>query len=65
LASSTVHNRVESIDRLGSEALLAAVLVPILTVPVAIGPFLFGRSLPVLLALALADRVDPVDPVAR
>ncbi|MGI5213659.1 hypothetical protein [Plantactinospora sp. CA-290183] len=42
--------------RRGLTLLAAAVLIPILTLPLALGPFLLGTTLPVLAGLALADH---------
>lgn len=38
--------------------LAALVLAPVLSLPLAVGPLLFGASLPVLCALALQDHVE-------
>jgi hypothetical protein len=44
--------------RRGLVLLAALALAPVLTLPLAVGPFLFGPSLPVLCALALLDRME-------
>ncbi|HYU85366.1 MAG TPA: hypothetical protein VEK80_11235 [Kribbellaceae bacterium] len=43
----------------GLALLAAAVAAPLLTLPIAVGPLLFGPTLPLLLALALAERTTP------
>ena len=48
--------------RRGLALLAAAVLAPALTLPLAVGPFLLGTSLPVLLGLVLLDRATPAPP---
>lgn len=45
----------------GPLLLLAALAAALLTLPLAVGPLLFGPTLPLLLALALAGRVLPDD----
>jgi uncharacterized membrane protein YesL len=44
--------------RRGLVLLAALVLAPVLTLPLAVGPLLFGPSVPVLCALALVDRAE-------
>lgn len=48
--------------RRGLALLAAAVLAPAVTLPLAVGPFLLGTSLPVLLGLVLLDRATPAPP---
>ena len=43
----------------GLGLLAVAVLAPVITLPLAVGPFLLGPSLPVLCGLALFDRAAP------
>jgi uncharacterized membrane protein YesL len=45
--------------RRGLALLVALVLAPVLALPLAVGPLIFGPSLPVLCGLALLDRDNP------